>query len=130
MAVVFISPKKRQKMFFLMITGVVLLFLIIVALSVLLAEPEEIEQKINLKQANIDVNTKILKQKKFTDLKPFPAMEKQFKYTAKAQNEKIKEDFISASNIGEAQKILEEAGWELINIEEVGVGRNNPFESY
>lgn len=130
MAVVFISPKKRQKKFFIAITAMLILFLTFFAISIIPAKPKTVSPKIVLNKANIEINTSIFNQDKFKRLKPFSEMKKQFSYVATGKNKKIEKGVVSAESIKEAREIIEQSGWEVESIKEVNLGRNNPFSPY
>jgi len=71
MAVIFISPKKRQRVFFTIITAIFILFVVAVYFAVFLAKPVAVVQisSANLSKANIDMS--VFDSKQFQALQPF-----------------------------------------------------------
>lgn len=130
MAVVFISPKQRQKMFFTMITVGLLLFLLVISLGVIFSQPEKTVEKVIFNKAKITVDMSIFKQESFKGLQVFPEMHKQFSYNAVARNRTVQNGFISAESEQIAREILENAGLRVSNLQEITVGRDNPFKPY
>lgn len=130
MAVVFISPKQRQKMFFLGITAVFALFLAFVALGVFLSEPEESQSPLVFNKPKVNINFKILDSEEFKKLEPFSKIELQFVYTATDDDGVETQGFISAASLNDAIEDLEAMNLTIINLQEVKSGRENPFEPY
>ena len=74
MAVVFISPKKKQKGFFMGITISLALFLSVISFWVFLAQPSVQEQKTTLNKPKVNVNLAILDSEQFKNLENFELM--------------------------------------------------------
>jgi predicted tellurium resistance membrane protein TerC len=130
MAVVFISPKQRQKTFFLGITVVFLLFLIFVSFAVFLAKPKQVPQALVFNKPKVNIDMKVFESEQFKKLRSFTEMEIQFSYIAKTKENKTVTGFISASSKEAAVKILEDIGLRVDEIKEVEIGRENPFTPY
>jgi len=130
MAVVFISPKQRQKMFFIAITLLLLLFLVVVSLGVFLAKPKEVSSSLVFNKPKVNINMKVFDSDQFKNLLPFTEMEMQYSYKATTKDNKQQEGFISAVSIDKAREILESMGLDVIEIKEAAVGRDNPFTPY
>jgi len=130
MAVVFISPKRRQRMFFLVITVVFLLFLVIISLAVFLSGPKEISPVLVFNKPKINIDMSIFDSDQFKNLQAFPEMETQYSYKATNKNNKQETGFISAVSIDQARTNLEGNGLTVSEIKEVELGRDNPFVSY
>jgi len=130
MAIVFISPKQRQKTFFIGITAIVLLFLIVVALSVFLAKPKEIPPELVFNKPKVDINLTVLDSDQFKELEPFSEMEVQFSYSAVTEKGKNVTGIISAVSESAARKALEEMKLTIAEIKEIKIGRENPFVPY
>ena len=132
MAVIFISPKKRQKAFFVVITAVFLVFLSTVSLLVILSQPPESSPSYNLvfNKPKVDINMKFLDFQQFKDLEPFPKMSSEFSYKAVTNKGKTEQGTILALSIDEAKKKLESSGLIVVDIAETGLGRENPFMPY
>ncbi len=130
MAVVFISPKLRQKNFFLGITVVFLAFLAFVALSVFLSQPKQIPPELVFNKPKININTEIFASEQFKGLQLFFEMKMQFEYVAKTEDNKSVDGFVTAVSKEEAKDILEEAGLFVTELKQVEIGRENPFTPY
>lgn len=130
MAVVFISPKERQKVFFIGITIVLILFLVSVSFGVFLAKPKEVSSNLVFNKPKITINMSVFDSDQFKKLQPFSEMQIQFQYKARQENQNIIEGFISATSADEARDILENAGLTVINLTEAEIGRENPFTPY
>ncbi len=130
MAIVFISPKQRQKTFFMGITIVVLLFVAIIALSVFFAKPKEIAPELIFNKPKVNINLKALDSEQFKELEPFSEMEVQFSYSAVTEKRKNVTGIISAVSEDAAAEILKSMDLTVIEIKEVEIGRENPFTPY
>lgn len=130
MAVVFISPKQRQKMFFVGITVLFLLTILIVSLGVFVFEPkgETSSFKINKPKINIDMG--VFETEQFHKLKNFTLMENRYSYVVTTKDGKQKEGFITALTIDDAKADLESQGYTVNEIKEAEIGRDNPFTPY
>ncbi len=130
MAVVFISPKQRQKVFFMGITAAVLLFLVAVSLIVFLSQPSQKGIQLVFNKPKVNIDFAILDSDQFKNLAPFPQMELQFTYDATTSQGKDTQGLISAVSSDEARQILESMDLVVVDIEEVKIGRDNPFAPY
>lgn len=130
MAVVFISPKKRQKMFFLGITAIFFVFLLFVSISVFLAKPAEVAQTLVFNKPKVSIDLGIFDSDQFKKLKSYTGMEIQYSYKAVAEDNIIKTGFISAESEEKARTTLTNMGLTVSEIKEVEVGRSNPFTPY
>jgi hypothetical protein len=130
LAVVFISPKERQKMFIIGITIVVGLFLIVVASMVLFSRPKAVSiNALTFNKPKVNINFSIFNSEQFKSLKPFEDMKIQFSY--KVRKDGVDDEgYISAFTEEEAKKMLEDRGYTIVQIKEADIGRENPFESY
>ncbi len=130
MAVVFISPKQRQKTFFIGITIIFVLFLAFVTFGVLLSGPKQVQPTLVFNKPKVSINTEVFDSEQFQSLQPFSEMKIQFIYEAETKENKAVEGFITAESVDDARKILEATGLEIISIKEVEIGRENPFTPY
>lgn len=130
MAVVFISPKQRQKMFFIGITVVFLLFLILISLGVFLSKPQEVSPVLVFNKPKVNIDMTIFDSDQFKNLQSFPEMETQYSYNAVTKNNKPQAGFIPAVSIDQAKTILESEGLNVSEIKEAQIGRDNPFTPY
>jgi len=130
MAVVFISPKQRQKTFLIGITIIFVLFLTFVTFGVLLSGPKQVQPTLVFNKPKISINTEVFDSEQFQELQPFSEMQIQFIYEAETKENKAVEGFVTAESIDDAKKILEATGLEIISIKEAEIGRENPFTPY
>ena len=130
MAVVFISPKQRQKTFLIGITNIFVLFLTFVTFGVLLSGPKQVQPTLVFNKPKISINTEVFDSEQFQELQPFSEMQIQFIYEAETKENKAVEGFVTAESIDDAKKILEATGLEIISIKEAEIGRENPFTPY
>lgn len=130
MAVVFISPKKRQKMFLIGIGICLVIFLIFISLWVFLAQPTPPPVALVFNEPKVDLNLTVLDATQFQNLQVFEPIPLQFSYTALTKAGKSTSGLVSADSIDDARKMLVTAGLQVGNLKEVGVGRDNPFIGY
>ena len=130
MAVVFISPKQRQKMFFLGITVMFLLLLAVISLVVLLASPKEVPPVLVFNKPKVNIDMSVFDSGQFKNLQPFPEMEKQYTYVAVAKDGQTRTGLISAVSADQAKAVLTNIGLTVSDIKEAGIGRQNPFIPY
>lgn len=129
-AVVFISPKQRQKTFLAGIAAGFLVFVALVSLWVFLAGPKEVSSGLVFNTPKVSIDLKILDSAEFQKLDSFGRMPLQFRYTAVNQKKQSVSGFVSAVSREEALEKLVAMGLEVGSIEETEVGRSNPFEPY
>ncbi|MBU4204589.1 hypothetical protein KKE19_00195 [Patescibacteria group bacterium] len=130
MAIVFISPKEKQKVFILGIAGLFVLFVIVISLIVFLAKPKEIPAELVFKAPKIRINFDVLISNEIRNLEFFPEMEKEFNYTARTESGQEKSGNISAPSSEKAIEILTALNLSNITLEEIKIGRTNPFSPY
>ena len=130
MAVVFISPKQRQKVFFMGITIAFVLLLLIISLGVFLTGPKEVSPTLVFNKPKVSINMDVFKQDQFKALQPFALMEKQYIHIATDKNKKQITSSISAVSEDEARTTLTGMGLIVTDIKEVVIGRDNPFTPY
>ncbi len=130
MAVVFISPKQRQKMFFLGITIAFLLFLFVIFLGVFMAEPSENSLVVVFNKPKVNIDMRVFSTEQFKNLQPFSEMQTQYSYKANDKNNKERTGFITAVSMEAAKVDLESRGLIVIELKEVETGRLNPFTPY
>ena len=131
MAVVFISPKKRQKVFFMGIVIGFSLFVLFFSLAVFLAQPKKVAQELVFNKPKITIDTTIFDSEQFKDLAFFEEIENQYQYTVYTDSiNKTTTAFITGTSKEQVQLTLEEMGYTVVEIKETGTGRNNPFTPY
>jgi hypothetical protein len=130
MAVVFISPKERQKVFFMGITIIFVLFLIFVSSMVFLSKAKEVSPELVFNKPKVAIDMSVFESDQFKNLQPFPEMEMQYSYKALTQKNEGRTGFINAASKEEATKKLVDMGLTVSEIKEVETGRDNPFIPY
>ncbi|MBI2053737.1 MAG: hypothetical protein HYT36_00160 [Candidatus Staskawiczbacteria bacterium] len=129
MAIVFISPRHRQRIFILGVTSALALAVAIIFFVVFFAGPEEPSSLIfNKPKASVNVN--FLNSNELKNLEPFAEMETEFVYEALTSQKKRVSGNIWAVSKQEAIRNLEELGLSVGKIDEVLIGKDNPFEPY
>ena len=135
MAIVFISPKKKQAIFFEIMTGVLVLFLLAVSSIVFLPE---IKNRLNYvppyqelsSLPAVKINFDIIDSDKVKKLEPFSLIETEFSYVAQDQDGKAVAGKVSAISKKDAQKSLESAGLKFIIFQNANASRSDPFTPY
>ncbi|MCX6721392.1 MAG: hypothetical protein NT026_02195 [Candidatus Staskawiczbacteria bacterium] len=130
MAVVFISPKQRQKVFFMGITILLLLFLTAVFAFVFFSKPKEVSPILVFNKPKVSINLSIFDSDEFIKLEPFSEMEMQYEYKATDKDKKQEEGFISAVSLEEAKNLLTSMDLTVLELKLAEIGRGNPFEPY
>lgn len=134
MAVVFISPKQRQRTFFIGITVMFLLFLAVIFFGVFLSAPTGTSPVLVFNKPKVSIDMSIFNSDQFKNLQPFAKMQTQYSYTATLKSAvgqaKQETGFITADSIDQAKTILQGMGLEVSQIKEAEIGRDNPFTPY
>ena len=130
MAIVFVSPKQRQKMFFLGITILFLLFLSIIGTVVFFSKPKSTPVEQAFIKPKIKINFEVLDLEQVKGSLLMGRIQKEFAYQSVTDKGEEKTGSIFAATTEEAKKILEDSGLISVTLEEVGIGRENPFTPY
>lgn len=130
MAIVFVSPKQRQKMFFLGITILFLLVLSVIGTVVFFAKPESIPVEQAFVKPKIEINFEVLDLEQVKGSLLMGRMQKEFDYFAVTDEGEQRAGSISAATMEEAKKLLEDLGLVSITLGEVEIGKENPFTPY
>lgn len=130
MAIVFVSPKQRQKMFFLGITILFLLVLSIIGTFVFFSKPKYTAAEVAFIKPKIKINFEVLDLEKVKGSLLMGRIEKEFAYLAITDEGEEATGSIFVATRGDAKKILEDSGLIVATLEEVEIGRENPFTPY
>jgi hypothetical protein len=130
MAVIFISPKKRQKLFLLIIVALFLLLVSVVFLLVFLSKPQERNEMFVFNSSKVYIDMNVFDSEQLKNMEPVNPMEKEFSYTVVSKDGKQKTGFITAPSAEEVEKFLKAQNYKVGNIVEVQLGRENPFTPY
>lgn len=117
-------------MFFLVITAVLALFLIIISLVVFLSGPKEVSPTLVFNKPKINIDMKVFDSDQFKKLQPPVEMEIQYSYKAITADKKNQTGFISAVSEEKARAALTNMGLTVTDIKEIEIGRDNPFTPY
>ncbi len=131
MAIVFISPREKQKVF---IMGIAVFFgvvLILISLGVFLSKPKSVEKdKVVFVAPKININFDVLKSPLLQALEFMPEIEKEFNYRAFTLEGKEQSGKIRAVSQNKAIELLTAMNLTKIELTEVAPGRENPFSPY
>lgn len=130
MAIVFVSPKQRQKMFFLGITILFLLFLFIIGTIVFFSKPEATPAEQVFIKPKIKINFEVLDLEQVRGSLLMGRVQKEFAYQAATEKGEQKTGSVFAATMEDAKKILEDMGLISVTLREVEIGRENPFAPY
>jgi len=130
MAVVFISPKHRQKVFFMGITIIFLFILVGIFLGVFLSGPEDNTSVLVFNKPKVNIDMSVFESDQFKNLQPFPEMQTQYSYKAITKNNKARNGFIFADSEERAREIITNMGLTVVEVKKVENGRPNPFTPY
>lgn len=130
MAVVFISPKRRQRIFF---ASVGLIFLVLFSLIlgwIFISKPSKNQISVEFNKPKVTINFKVLDSDQFKSLQSFTSIQPQFKYTGKDASKKPVVGYIAAETKDDALKALQSKGFSEVEVSEVSEGRDNPYVPY
>ena len=117
-------------MFFMGITVMFLLFLVVVSLGVFLSKPKEVLPVMVFNKPKVNIDMKVFDSDQFKNLQPFTEMETQYSYKAATKDNKLKTGSISAVSADQAKAVLESMGLSVSELKEIEIGRDNPFTPY
>lgn len=130
MAIVFVSPKQRQKMFFLGITILFLLLISVVGTVVFFSKPAPTSTETIFKKPNIKIDFTVLDSEQIKESSLMSRIQKEFTYSGITAKGSQESGNIFATTMEEATKTLETKKLTNVSLEEVLVGRENPFTPY
>ena len=127
MAVVFISPKKKQRRFLMGVGASFLILILIVFFFAFARKPSPAELNITFNKPKVTMNFGIFNTDEFNRLEMFESIPFQFFYIAQDSEEQEVNGIISAESKEEARTALETAGLTVVDLQDVEFGRDNPF---
>ncbi len=130
MAIVFISPRKKQKILIFSTIGLISLILISIGLGVFLIKPKIIPPEQVFIPPEIEINFGIFESDQLKNLELFGKIETEFNYQGSTKTGEIQSGRILASSQEKAIELLEQFGLFEIILEEMPIGRINPFVFY
>jgi len=130
MAIVFVSPAHRQKMFFWGIAIAFLMVLVIIALFVFLQKPKAVPVELVFQKPKIEIDFKVLEAQQKGVSEIFLGKELEFGYQATSEQGTVLSGKVSAPTEEEALKILEAKKYTNITLQKPAMGRENPFVPY
>lgn len=134
MAIVFISPQKKQRMFFITIATLFVMVLFILSLITFIPKIEDklknIPENGALNIPDVKINFGTVDSEKVRNMELIREVEREFNYTVQGKDGKQISGRILAPDANGAQKSLEIMGFKILTIEEAVAGRSNPFAPY
>lgn len=130
MAIVFVSPKQRQKMFFLGITILFLLVLSVIGAVVFFSKPKYTPEEVSFIKPEIKINFEVLDLEQVKASLLMERIQKEFAYLAITEEGGEEAGSIFAATKEEAKKSIDDSGLISVTIEEVKIGRENPFTPF
>ena len=134
MAIIFTSPKNKQRALLWVIIIISAVFLTAIFLLVLLPEflrnSQDIATETLKGQSDATISLNIGNQDKVNMLEPFVELEISFAYVVQDKDGKQIAGSISAADKAIAIKLLEESGFKILSLKEMNLGNDNPFISY
>lgn len=117
-------------MFFMGITIMFLLFLVVISLGVFLSSPKKASTLPAFNKPKINIDMSVFDSTQFKNLQPLPGMLMQFSYKAETKDKKIQAGIVYADSMDDAKAILEGRGLTVTALGETEIGRDNPFTPY
>lgn len=130
MAIVFVSPRRKQIIFSALIVSVFILIIIVIALIIFLSKPTPVLESQVFKKPNININLSVLDSDELKALTPMPEMEYNFIYQASDKSGKVVVGNVLAVLEKEAIAKLEAMDLHGISVVKEQTGRDNPFGVY
>ena len=130
MAIVFVSPKQRQKMFFFGITILFLIVLSVIGVTVFFFKPKYTATEVLFIKPEIKINFEVLDLEQVKASLIMERIQKEFVYSAMTVEGEEKTGSIFATTKEDVIKQLEDSGLILVVAEEVKIGRENPFTPF
>ena len=133
MAIIFISRDKKQNTFRGIITLVLILILFVIPFIVFTSFLSDESKNIfveEISKPDLNINFNIINSEEVKSLESFPIAKIEFSYSALDKNNKKVVGKILAVDKNDALNILEKAGLKSINLEEVNIGKKEPFVPY
>ena len=134
MAIIFISPKKKQKIFIWLISIALILFLVTILFIIFSPgfknETASIPIQDVLYNPSARINFDIMDSSLVKNLDLFEGMQTEFDYAAQDQNGNNAGGKVLALNQEDAKSILEKMGLKVLTLKESNIGRSDPFVPY
>lgn len=134
MAIIFISPKKKQRTFFIIITVILALALFTIGVMALLPEFNRRLAKTDngyvISIPEVMINFNLLDSERVKAMASFQPLLLEYRYVAANSALQKQEGVIFASSQEEAESLLKQQGLKVELLEEKNVGRSEPFVSY
>ncbi|MEK7124545.1 MAG: hypothetical protein AAB877_02590 [Patescibacteria group bacterium] len=134
MAIIFISPKKRQRKLIIAVTA--LLSLIVIAVFFTTFFPEIRDRIISIPVTEVSdvpeikINFNAVNSEQVKNLELFEEIKTDFSYTAKDKNGLQVAGTIVAISKNSALRTLRDSGLEVLTIQQANIGRKEPFSPY
>jgi len=134
MAILFVSPKIRQRMFIRIIVAMTIVLLFVIFLIIFPPQFISNRYKNYSNGANVTpdlkINFEIVDSKQFKNLQLFSESQIEFSYIAKDKNGKQIIGIVLAANRNVAKMVVEQMNLTVLSLEEKNIGRSEPFSPY
>ena len=130
MAIVFVSPRKKQITFLVSIATFFLFIVIIVSLIVFLSKPTVVSEDQVFKKPNIVINISVLDSDELKNLVPIDPVQYDFNYVGTGEGGKLVSGKITALSLDDATAKLTAMKFVGLKVEQELAGRDNPFGVY
>jgi len=101
-----------------------------VSLGVFMSKPEENPAVLTFNKPKVEINMAVFDLDAFKNLKPLEQIQNQYNYSARTKSGRRIPGFMVAASAGEAKEILEAQNLIVDMIDELDVGRDEPFIPY
>jgi hypothetical protein len=130
MAIVFVSPKQKQRLLIFVTIALFVVILVFITLFIFLSKPETVLVEQSSQRPDIKINFEILDSEQVKNLSVVEKIEQQFSYKATDQNKKIVNGKVTAGSQIVAEEMLKNMKFSDIYVEAISPGRVNPFIMY
>lgn len=131
MAIIFTSPKKRKRVIFWSITGILVFIILVMSLIIFPPQLPNHENANPAIVAELQVNLGILESEQLKNLESFSdTIQTNFSYKAKNKSGKQVSGTILANDEAHAIELLKAQELEVSEIQAPAVGKNDPFLPY
>ncbi len=131
MAIVFVSPKEKQKVFLAGIIALVVLVMAVVAAIIILPSLINSNQNSPVGKTPVApalvINLSVIDSAQVSSLQPFTTVQTEFTYVVKDKKGKQINGNISATSQQEAQSLLEASGFSVVSVSLTQAGNSEPF---
>ena len=133
MAIILVSSKKKKKMFLTIVILSLIFVLFIISLIIFPpsfgGEPKMISRE-KIIRPDITINFNVLDSEQVSGLETFVDIKTEFAYTAEDKDGTKVQGSLQSLNKNEVKATLEQSGLKVLTVQEVLLGKNEPFAPY